>query len=259
MLYRFLLATGRPMSLPFPPEILAALALAALVAGLVRGFSGFGAGMIFIPVAAALAGPKIAVVTLWIMDTLPTLTIVIPALKRVEWRSILPIAAGYAVTVWAGVWLLANGDPHALRWAISLAILATVPVLWSGWRYRGARPFVLSAGVGGVSGIMGGAAQLSGPPVLIYWLASDDPAWRIRANVIVLFFALSALSGTSMAVNGLFDLDAVMAGVICAPVFGLALLIGQRGFAHATDAGYRRFAFVLILIVAIATLPVFGG
>ena len=32
MLYRFLLATGRPMSLPFPPTILAALALAPALA-----------------------------------------------------------------------------------------------------------------------------------------------------------------------------------------------------------------------------------
>lgn len=247
------------MTLPFPPAILAAVVLAALVAGLVRGFAGFGAGMIFVPLAAALTGPKIAVVTLWIMDTLPTLTIVIPALKQVEWRSIAPVAVGYAITVWAGVWVLANGDPDMLRWAISLAILATLPVLWSGWRYHGPRPFALSAGVGGVSGIMGGAAQLPGPPVLIYWLAGEDPAWRIRANVIVLFFMLTALSGTSMAANGLFVADAVTAGVICAPVFGLALFIGQRSFARATETGYRRFAFILILVVAITTLPVFSG
>ena len=259
MLYRFLLATGRPMSLPFPPEILAALALAALAAGLVRGFSGFGAAMTFVPVAAALAGPKIAVAVLWIMDTVPTLIIVVPALKKVDWRTIAPIAAGYALTVWAGVWLLAHGDPETLRWAISIAILLTVPILWSGWRYHGPRPFALSAAVGGMSGIMGGAAQLAGPPVIVYWLAGEDPAWRVRANIIVLFFTLSLLSGTSMALNGLFVSAAFVSALVCAPVYALALFIGQRGFARATEAGYRRLAFVLILIVAVATLPVFGS
>ncbi len=247
------------MTLPFPPATLAALALAALLAGIVRGFSGFGAAMIFVPIAAALTGPKLAVATLWIMDTVPTLIILVPALKKVDWRTIFPVSVGYAITVWAGVWLLANGDPQMLRWAISLAILATVPVLWSGWRYHGPRPFALSAAVGGMSGLMGGAAQLAGPPVLIYWLAGNDPAWRIRANVIVLFFTLSALSGVSMAANGLFVTQAAVAGMICAPMFGLGLYAGQHGFSRSSEDGYRRFAFLLILVVAIATLPLFGG
>ena len=51
----------------------------------------------------------------------------------------------------------------------------------------------------------------------------------------------------------------MITALICAPAYMLALIIGQRGFARASDTGYRRFAFVLILIVAIATLPVFGG
>lgn len=247
------------MSLPFPPVILAAMLAAALLAGLVRGFSGFGAALVFVPIAAALAGPKIAVASLWVMDTVPNLIIFLPALKKFEWRTIAPVAAGYAVTVWAGVWLLANTDPNVLRWAFSLAILVTVPILWSGWRYHGPRPFALSAAVGGMSGIMGGAAQMSGPPVLVYWLAGTDPAWRIRANTIVLFFALTVLSGTSMALNGLFVASTIVTGILCAPAFALGLFAGQRSFTRASESTYRRFAFVLILIVAIATLPLWGS
>jgi uncharacterized protein len=249
----------RFMSLPFDFPILAALVCLAFAAGLVRGFAGFGAAMIYVPAASLMVGPQIAVIILWTMDTIPSLPIVLPALKRTDWKSVLPVAAGYAATVGIGVWFLKHGDTALLRWLISGFILATVAVLWSGWRYHGARPLPLSLTVGGISGLFGGAAQLSGPPVLVYWLAGTDPAWRIRANTIVLFFITTLFSGAAMFASGLFHRQAVLTAIICAPSYGIGLVIGQHVFGRATEASFRRAAFVIILAVAIVTLPLFDG
>src|SRR5882672_12486218 len=49
-------------------ERFAWVAAAAALAGLVRGFSGFGSAMIFVPVASAIYEPRIAVVLLFIFD-----------------------------------------------------------------------------------------------------------------------------------------------------------------------------------------------
>ena len=48
-----------------------AIAIAAL-SGLVRGFSGFGSAMIYMPLVAAVYEPRIAAVTLLTIDTLCT-------------------------------------------------------------------------------------------------------------------------------------------------------------------------------------------
>ena len=65
-------ATVRWMSLltfpEFPTLTLVLLAAAALVAGLARGFSGFGAALVFVPLASALIGPKLASPILVLID-----------------------------------------------------------------------------------------------------------------------------------------------------------------------------------------------
>src|SRR5919106_6814645 len=86
-------------------QVLVGLALAATVAGVVRGFSGFGSAMIFIPIASALTNPPTAVVLL-LFDTLLTVPLVVRAVRRCSWREVLPLGLGAVVTVPLGVWLL---------------------------------------------------------------------------------------------------------------------------------------------------------
>jgi len=237
------------------PSTLMVLAV-AVVAGLVRGFAGFGAALVFVPLASAVVGPKTAVIMLWLADTLPTLPIVLPALRECSWRQVAPVAIGYALAVPGGVWLLSQGDPLVLRWFMVALVALMLALLMTGWRYsREPRPAV-GVGVGAVSGFFGGATQLAGPPVLVYWLGGPDRHWRVRANVIVFFALGTAFSGIGFATAGLFTEDRVLRGLAMAPVYGAAIIAGARGFGLASDTGFRRFAFALIALAAFASLPI---
>src|SRR3546814_9943257 len=63
------------------------LAAAAALAGLVRGFSGFGAAMVFVPLAGVVVRPEVAVPLLFVADNLATLHITLPSFRRCCWRS----------------------------------------------------------------------------------------------------------------------------------------------------------------------------
>ena len=107
-------------------ERFAWVAAAAALAGLVRGFSGFGSAMIFVPVAGAIYEPKIAVVLLFIFDGLITTPMLVPAFRRCVWREVLPLTVGATAAVPIGVHILLVAEPLLLRWMISAMVLVGV-------------------------------------------------------------------------------------------------------------------------------------
>lgn len=233
----------------------AVLALVVVIAGVARGLSGFGTGMIVVPVAAALYGPASAVVMVVVIDTLPILPLTLPVLKFAHWREVLPCLAGLAALLPLGVFILKHGDPETLRWAICIAILAMAAALWSGWRYRGPRNMAISFGVGGVAGILSGTASVPGPPVIIYWLASSLPAAIVRANLMSLFLLGDALSIFNLWNAGMFDKERLLLGIVSIPFYLAGLAIGWELYGVSGETTYRRVTFGLIVASAVLALP----
>ncbi len=232
-------------------------AVAAFAAAAIRGFSGFGAGLVFMPVAAACFGPKIAAGILFVIDTILIVPFVVKAVRIVDWREVLPLGLAAMVTVPAGALVLLYVDPIPLRWGLSLAILASVGVLAAGWRYRGRTRIWLSALVGATAGFLSGAAQIPGPPVLIYWLGREVVSATMRANAIVFFCFTTLVSGVAFLIGGIFTAEVMARSAALLPVYALGIFIGGRLFGLASEATYRRIAYASILFVALASLPVF--
>ncbi|HSG96045.1 MAG TPA: sulfite exporter TauE/SafE family protein [Afifellaceae bacterium] len=246
------------------PEILSepamwVLVVGALIAGLVRGFAGFGAGMIYIPVAAAAFDPRVAAGSLFIIDTIIIIPLVVRAAAHVAWREILPLGLGAMMAVPAGVAVLIHVDPVPIRWGLSAVILVSVAALAGGWRYRGPERLSLSIAIGGLAGFLSGLAQLPAPPVLVYWLGRDTPAQRMRANAIIFFCFTTVVAGIAYAASGLFTAEVVARSMALLPVYGIAIFAGSRLFGTTSEATYRRVAYGLIIFVALATLPAFDG
>lgn len=236
-----------------------ALAAVILVAGVARGMSGFGSGMIVAPVAGAIYGPQWALVIVVILDSLPILPLAIPALRIARWREVTPVAVGTLIFFPAGIRVLQAGDPVTLRWFICAAVLACVATLWSGWRYTGPRNAAVSATAGGVAGVLSGIAQIPGPPVIAYWMASGLPAALVRANLLAYFLIGEVISIGNLWAAGMFERGPVTIGLAAMPPYFLGLMIGRRLFGLASEAAYRRVTFFLILAAAVLAAPVWDG
>lgn len=237
-------------------RIIAAAVVAAL-AGAVRGFTGFGSALIYIPLVSAIYGPRLAVTTLLLMDFFSSAPFSMVAFWRCNWREVIPVSAVMAAVVPLGALLLVLVDPIVLRWFIALLTMTLLTVLASGWRYSGGPTLTASIVVGGIAGIGAGAVQIAGPAVILYWLGGLSPAVVVRANLMVVFLISDVVSTVTYTAQGLLTADVLVLSVLLGAPFLAAMILGAWFFRGSSDAAYRRVAYVIIAISAVLSLPVF--
>jgi uncharacterized membrane protein YfcA len=235
-------------------RVLAAVAIAAL-AGLVRGFSGFGSALIYMPLVAAVYDPRVAAVTLLLIDTVGAAPFAVRAFPQCTWREVLPIFLSAAIAIPFGTMALLVVDPTVLRWFIALLVLSLLAVLISGWRYRGTPRLPVTVGVGLFSGFGGGAVQIAGPAVIIYWLGGGNPAATVRANLLVYFLLTDVLLCVVYYLQDLFTPDTVALALLLAVPFFLATAAGAYFFHGASELLYRRIAYAIIAAAALVSMP----
>lgn len=231
------------------------VAAVVLVSGVVRGFSGFGGALIFIPLTASILGPKKAVAIFYLFDLVSATPYGYTYFPKANWREVAPMYVGAFLMLPVGVWVLAHSDPLALRWALSILVLCMLGVLMSGWRYKGEPTALASFAVGGAAGFSGGSTGISGPFVIAYWLSSRSEAAVIRANIMVFYALQSTTTDIYLFFRGLFTFDVVVYALVAWPLYSLGLAAGARFFKGSSDALYRKIAYALIAFAAIAALP----
>ncbi|SDI54276.1 sulfite exporter TauE/SafE family protein [Alloyangia pacifica] len=241
--------------LDMSPIEIASLAAAALLAGLARGFAGFGSGMVFIPLAAMVVGPARAAPILLVIDLLGGLPTLRGSWRTAEKPANFVILLGAALGMPLGVTLLLQGDPELLRWCISGAILLTLALVVSGRTYRGRTGPLVYSGVGVLSGVMSGVAQIGGPPVVAFWMGVDRSVAQRRANILFYFVIVSLLAFVVYLGSGLLSLDIAALSVLAGMPFTAGVLAGGRLYRFATPEFVKLSTCILILVAVCLGLP----
>src|SRR5271168_3484673 len=193
----------------------------AFVSGTARGFSGFGAAMIFMPLASSVAAPRLVAALLLIIDFVAAAPLLPGAWRQADRKPTAIIVAGALVGVPVGTYFLSRLDPVTTRWIISGFVCALLLLLLSGWRYRGKDHAVISVGVGGLSGFCSGLAQTGGPPIVGYWLGRPIASPIARANILLFFGASDFFSAVSYAATGLITADSIEFALLVGPIYGI--------------------------------------
>ncbi len=240
------------------PRFPMALGIAA-IAGLVRGFSGFGSALIYMPLISAVYDPKVAAGTLLLVDGICTIPFTIGVIPHANKREVLPVSIAGAIALPFGAMLLVLVDTLTLRWVIAALVLIALLVLAAGWRYHGKPTLAAALVTGALSGLGGGALQIGAPPLLVFWLGGNNSAVTVRANIMVYFLVQAALSFIAYALNGVLTVQTIVLAILFAVPFTAAMWAGSHWFHGSSDALYRRIAYVIIGAAGILSLPILDG
>ena len=116
---------------------MAAVVVAA--AGLVRGYGGFGGGLVAIPLLSLIYGPVEAYAMTAIIGVPGYVPLLPRAVRIADWTELAPTLAAATVATPIGVAALVIADPELIRRLIGLFVLLGAALLATGWVYRGRR------------------------------------------------------------------------------------------------------------------------
>lgn len=232
------------------------VAAAALLAGIVRGFSGFGTAMIFLPVTAQVVPPVWAILILIGMDVLGPLPLVRRAARAASRRDLALLLAFAALSLPLGIWLLNVISAETYRYIISTLAIALVLCLVAGLRYRGHPSGGLVSATGAAAGLSGGLSGIPGPPVILLYMASDLPVAQVRANSMLFLLGFDLLLLAAFTLIGKVALLPLVVGFLMAIPNAVGNLIGQAIFDPARATVYRGVAYAIVAASAVLGLPV---
>lgn len=235
---------------------LVAAVIAVIVGGFLRGFVGFGAALVIVPVLSLTVGPRTAIAISSIVGLPAVLQLLPEAMRHAEKQIVLPVAAALFASAPLGAWLLVSVDPAVMKIVISALVVGMVAMLAGGWKVERevSAGLLVLAGVAG--GLLQGSSGMGGPPVVAVALARPGAAHQQRGNVLGLMTAVALSTVAPLALFGLFTTEAIVMGLLLLPVYILATALGSRYFARGGSRYYRNAALVTLAAVGFATLGV---
>ena len=232
----------------------------AFVAGLARGFSGFGSALIFIPLASSIIGAKLASPLLLVIDFIAAAPLIPNGWRQADRRDVGTMLLGSFVGVPIGAWALTQLDPLAVRWMIVALIVPMLALLISGWRYRGTptcRPDRRRRSHRGVFQRRGAGRRSADRAVLA--ARRHRRADRSRQHHPAILPPPACFTTISYLIGGVLTTAVVGLAVLTGPAFGIGLWLGSHMFGLASEETFRRICYALIALAALVSLPVFDG
>ncbi len=223
---------------------------AALIAGFISGFAGFGAGLVasglWLQVLPATFVPPMVALLSVVSQTVGIFTV----RKSFDWSRAAPYLVGGVIGVPLGVAMLAAASPFFLRASIGVFLFAYAGFQLlhrrrgeiGGWGGKRADSII---GVGG--GFLGGFAGLSGPLPLIWLQLRGGSNDQQRAVYQPFNFIILGLSAIGMAVSGQITAANLLVAAVCLPVTFVGAWIGARVYINVSSQTFQRVVLCLLL------------
>ena len=239
------------------PATLVAALLIALLAGTVKGLTGFAMPMVMISGLSILMPPDLALATLIIPTVLTNLW---QALRQGLAAAVRIVRRFRLFLVCLVVLLALSAQLVTALPQRGLFLLIGVPVTifamlnLAGWRPRlPARAWPVEAAVGGVAGFLGGVSGVWGPPTVIYLTALDLPkAEHVRAQGVVYGIGAVALLAAHLQ-SGVLRAETVPLSLMMVVPALAGMALGQAVQDRIDQRAFRR-AVLVVLLVAGANL-----
>lgn len=230
-------------------------AITALVALFVRGFSGFGAALVMMPILLLFLDVKTAVVAVALTQVPVGFFVAYHSRSAIDRSSLTRLLPPSLLGIMVGLFALVTVDSDLLKrvFGVITVFFAIRIMLALSHKDTGQRKWPAKVGflAGALGGVFGGIFGTSGPPVVVY-LEQQIPSKEIlRATLLAYFLAVDGLRLVSYALSGLVTRQAVGTGMVMIPAALIGAYWGTRLNARVDERTFRVAVGTLLFVAGV--------
>lgn len=221
---------------------------------LIRGITGFGSGMVAVPLLALILPLPVVVPVIALLDFLASLTHGLSSRRSIQWREIGVLVPFSLIGILLSVYVLRTVDPDILRTALALFVIsyALYSIGSTMAIHRVSQVWAVPCGAAG--GIVNSLFGTGGPFYVVYLKLRALGMRELRATVAVVLLLDGIGRLVGYTASGLFNptsLALVAAGI---PLGGLALYVGGSIQTRLKPRMFQISISILLLISGCALL-----
>jgi uncharacterized protein len=238
------------LNLIFP--ILAVL----LVSSFIRSSLGFGDAVIAMPLLAFLIGIRTATPLIALLATTTAVTILLKNWRQADFRSTLHLVLASLAGIPFGLLFLKQVPENIMK-----IILGSIIAFYGAFNLIKPRlhpihlPMIVTWLFGFIAGILGGAYNTNGPPIVIYGHLRGWPSSRFRATLQGYFLPTGFLILAGHGLSGLWTSRVIQLYLFAFPVVMLGIYLGgaaNKRMPHRRFAGAINAALVIMGLLLLA-------
>lgn len=231
-----------------------ACCVAVFVGAFIKGYSGFGASLLWVT-SLSLFLPPLQVVPMALIFEIVTSLHLLPAIRHeVNWRSVRLLLVGTVLATPVGVYGLAAVPADPARIGVAVVVLFTTAMLWHGFALSKVPGTVATLIIGLAAGLLNGAMGFVGPVVVLFYLSSPIAITISRASIIVFFLGTGTIGAVAYSFQGLVTIDVLTRIAAFLPILIIGNWLGHRHFTDTPPDSFRRFSLVLLTVLSLALI-----
>lgn len=221
------------------------------MATLVRSTFGFGESLIAVPLLALFIPIEIAVPLGVLISILVAAVVLAQDHAHVHFHSAKWLIAFAVLGIPVGLVILLRVDATIVKIALGTLVIAFSAYALITKRSlhlaHDSRPWLFVCGF--ISGILGGAYGLNGPPLVIYGNLRRWDAQQFRATLQAYFLPASLLGATGFAINNLLTATVLRYFAIALPAAIPALFLGRYLNHRLHGDSFYRYVYAGLIVV----------
>jgi hypothetical protein len=218
-------------------------------AGFIQGLTGFGFGLVSVPIMTLFLSPKVAVPIVSLHALLIVTVIAYEARKWIDLKRIWPLMVAGVMGMPLGAYLLVFLQVGPLKVLIGSVIVLFSLALLKGFKKEIKSEKLAFAPVGFVSGLLAGGTMMGGPPVMLFFANQGLGKNVFRANIVCYFVVLTIATIPAYVVGGLITKEVIKYALLLLPAM---ICGGVAGIKLARIVQEKIFRKVVLIILVVA-------